>query len=89
MDIEGAEADALKGARKTVSAHRPLLVIELHSTNAAVTTILEELDYDAAVLGSTIQVSDADWDANIVAVPRERVGLLDSLAKVAERSAIT
>ena len=89
MDIEGAEADAISGARETLSAHRPLLVIELHGTNTAVTTLLEELEYDAAVLGSTIQVSDAHWDANIVAVPRERIALLDAMTKTSERSAVT
>jgi FkbM family methyltransferase len=30
MDIEGAEADALEGARATLDRHRPVLLIELH-----------------------------------------------------------
>jgi hypothetical protein len=89
MDIEGAEAEALTGAKATLSAHRPLMVIELHNTNAAVTSVLDELEYDAAVLGSTTPVSDIDWDANIVAVPRERAKLVDLMAKVSERSSVT
>jgi FkbM family methyltransferase len=89
MDIEGAEAEALTGARKALRTHRPLLVIELHRTNAAVTAVLEELDYHATVLGSTMAVSDVEWDANIVAVPRERVELQDAVTKVSERSSVT
>jgi FkbM family methyltransferase len=30
MDIEGADVDALEGARTTLDRHRPLLLIELH-----------------------------------------------------------
>jgi FkbM family methyltransferase len=87
MDIEGAEAEALTGAMKLLQTSRPLLVIELHRTNLAVTTILDKLDYRSAVLGSSIAVQDADWDANIVAVPSEHVDLLESLAKVSGGSA--
>jgi hypothetical protein len=39
------------------------------------------------VLGSSTAVQDADWDANIVAVPSEHVDLLESLAKVSGGSA--
>jgi hypothetical protein len=85
MDIEGAEADALTGAMATLTADRPLLVIELHRTNGAVTEILDKLAYDAAVLGRSIPVRNATWDANIVAVPQER----QDLTKLFERSAVT
>lgn len=85
MDIEGAEADALTGAMATLTADRPLLVIELHRTNGAVTEILDKLAYDSAVLGRSIPVRDATWDANIVAVPQER----QDLTKLSERSAVT
>jgi FkbM family methyltransferase len=84
MDIEGAEAEALQGASATMTASRPLLIIELHRTNAAVTAILDRLGYVCAVLGSALPVRDVAWDANIVAVPRERTELGESLTKLFE-----
>jgi FkbM family methyltransferase len=86
MDIEGAEAEALQGAAETLRRSRPLMVIELHSTNAAVCTMLESLGYVAAVLGSSVPVEDVDWDANILAVPQERRELLETMARSPERS---
>ena len=88
IDVEGAEQELLCGARETLLAKRPLLVIELHSTNAAVTGVLDELNYDYAVLGSPVPVSDADWDANIIAVPRERPGMIDLMKQLSERAGV-
>jgi len=84
MDIEGAEVEALEGAAETLKSSRPLLVIELHDTNLPVTSFLESLNYDSAVLGSDIAVNDAHWDANIVSVPQERSDLARSAAKFTE-----
>jgi FkbM family methyltransferase len=82
FDVEGAEAEALNGALSTLGTARPILVIELHGTNAAVTAVLDKLGYVAAVLGSSVSVLDVTWDANIVAVPRERPELVESLGKL-------
>jgi FkbM family methyltransferase len=79
VDIEGAEAEFLEGARMTLTTHRPILVIELHRTNDAVTAILERFGYVCAVLGSSLPVHDVTWDANIVAVPQERSDLIEWL----------
>ncbi len=87
MDVEGAEAEALRGASAMLTSARPLLVIELHQTNAAVAAILDRLGYTYAVLGSSQPVLDVTWDANIVAIPQERLDLIE-LAQPAERAAL-
>jgi FkbM family methyltransferase len=88
FDVEGAEAEALDGGLTTLGTVRPILVIELHRTNAAVLAMLDKLGYVAAVLGSSETVRDVAWDANIVAVPRERAELLESLGKLPEGLAL-
>jgi len=87
IDIEGAEAEFLEGASATLTAKRPILVIELHRTNDAVTSVLDRFGYTYAVLGSSESVHDVAWDANIIAIPQERLDLLD-LAKPVERTAL-
>ncbi len=84
MDVEGAEIEALEGASATLTASRPILVIELHRTNDAVTSILERLGYTFAVLGTALPVHDVTWDANLLAIPRERTQLIESLKKLSE-----
>jgi FkbM family methyltransferase len=88
MDVEGAEAEALSGALDTLGTTRPLLVIELHRTNDAVIAVLDRIGYASAVLGSSVSVHDVTWDANIVAAPRERTELLESLNKLTEGLAL-
>ncbi|MEX2607374.1 MAG: FkbM family methyltransferase [Kiritimatiellia bacterium] len=62
LDIEGAEAMALRGMQKILSDHKPTLFIELHGLNAAVHSlhILEELAYavESAESGATFPSSD-------------------------------
>lgn len=45
LDIEGSEVDALRGAHRLLREVRPVLVIELHDTNAEVVALLEDADY--------------------------------------------
>lgn len=87
IDIEGAEAEMLEGAAATLSTCRPLLVIELHSTNDAVLAALDKLGYCSAVIGSPIAVRDVNWDANIIAAPQEEPKLLDLLTRFSKGTA--
>ncbi len=52
MDIEGAELDALPGARRTLERHRPLIMVATHSDAAMAFTppFLQGLGYRTEVL---------------------------------------
>jgi FkbM family methyltransferase len=45
IDTEGAELQAIEGARETIAAHRPAIVCELHDTNEAFVALMDELGY--------------------------------------------
>jgi FkbM family methyltransferase len=48
MDIEGAETEALKGAKQTLSEYRPHLFVEIHNTAQPVRELLEHYGYSIA-----------------------------------------
>jgi FkbM family methyltransferase len=74
IDAEGAEVAILKGGEKLLATARPIFLIELHSTQAEVTAILERHGYSIHVLGSPKAPRDAEWNCRIVAAPRELDG---------------
>ncbi len=76
IDVEGAETDVLLGAVETLRRKRPLLLIELHGTNVAVSEILMSFDYRAVVIGSDTTLEEASWDAYIIAAPMEQVSVV-------------
>lgn len=84
MDVEGAEVDVLAGATDVLTLVRPLLLIELHGTNEAVSRRLDSLNYSLYVLGSKASVIEAHWNARIIAVPRERTDLADQIAALTD-----
>jgi FkbM family methyltransferase len=69
IDVEGAEAAVLDGARETIRKARPIFIIELHGTNAVIAKKLDELGYVCAVPGSTKTITEVHWNAQIVAFP--------------------
>jgi len=71
IDVEGAEVDVLSGAIETLRRHRPRLVIELHGTNAAVGDLLSGLAYKTVVIGEAVPITQAHWNAQVIAIPCE------------------
>lgn len=68
IDVEGFEEFVLRGARRTIESCRPLLLIELHGTNANVRRVLKDLGYIGYVLDSgSEEIDAAAWDAHIIA----------------------
>lgn len=80
IDTEGAEVDVLRGAVETIRAARPLLLIELHGTNADIARTLEELSYHALVMGTEDPIATAYWNSFVLAAPSERQDLIDLIA---------
>lgn len=87
IDVEGAEMHVLEGARKTLAAHRPILLVEANdealraqgaSADALLALLRDELDYRILVFspatgGVEPMGEDSPASANIVAVPTERL----------------
>jgi FkbM family methyltransferase len=71
IDVEGAEPMVLSGATQTLATARPIMLIELHGTNRLVAQLLGRMDYDAHVLGRRQSVTEAHWNAHVLAVPHE------------------
>jgi FkbM family methyltransferase len=88
IDVEGAEIELLPGAMATMKASRCLVIMELHSTNDEIMSMFDKLDYQVAVLGSAIAVRDANWDANIIAAPRERPDLVSMVERFSRGVAV-
>ena len=82
IDVEGAEKDVLDGAAHILRSARPVLLIELHRTNRDIEESLSKLVYRALTLDGLDSISDARWDAYVIAVPHERDDLYPILLKV-------
>lgn len=72
IDIEGGEVAALAGAANMLSIWRPVLVIELHDTGAAVMRELDRHGYEACLFGSRVPIELARGNLHTVAIPYER-----------------
>ncbi len=71
VDIEGGEIGMLEGSSELLVQCRPIILIELHGTNAGVDRILREAGYRSYVLAEPRTVLEARWDAFVVAAPKE------------------
>jgi FkbM family methyltransferase len=69
MDIEGAEVEALRGARRTLTEHRPILLIELHGRGPEVEELLLAHGYVSKVVEDDVPVSQTEWGMHVVARP--------------------
>lgn len=79
IDVEGAEAAVLDGAAELLRRSRPMLLIELHSTNEAVAVRLEELGFVGRLIGSAEPIRSGPPNATVAAVPVERASLFGQI----------
>lgn len=73
LDVEGAEALVLQGARTTLQRHRPTVFLALHGERQRALlcrTILRELGYESYTLAGQ-RIDGADFPDEIYAVPTE------------------
>ena len=70
IDTEGAELQVIAGMRATIEAHRPALVCELHDTNGAFCSLMDELGYATTNLDGPGPVAGAGA-VHALAQPRE------------------
>ena len=69
MDVEGVEADVIRGGVETLRRARPIMVIELHHTYHAVMDALKGLDYAVQPLTEAGNVPSLDGELQIIAYP--------------------
>src|SRR5205823_1181478 len=85
IDVEGAEELVLRGATKTLTANRPVVIFEFNPGCAAhlslspygARDLLERLGYEFAVLGDCARSDTSESGPtyfNIIAIPKQSAG---------------
>jgi FkbM family methyltransferase len=69
LDVEGAEAGALRGMTETLTQHRPRLICEIHGTLDEVVAVLESAAYDIEIMQGNAERGDGYY-GQLVARPR-------------------
>jgi FkbM family methyltransferase len=83
IDVEGAEVEVIEGARETLLHYGPTLMIELHGTGNLLTPIFAEIGYCAVPLNESFDnVSQAHWNAMILAFPSQRIKSIASARRL-------
>jgi len=77
FDVQGAEIGALRGMSETLRTAKPTLIIELHSTGAAVAELLESVGYEHAPIESPLPTREAPWSVHVLARPASGGGAAD------------
>jgi FkbM family methyltransferase len=70
IDVEGAELEVIKGMSALLASKRPLLICELHGTNAEFVRLIESSGYQASAVESDQPLVDAHWNTHALAWPR-------------------
>jgi hypothetical protein len=87
IDVEGAEASVIAGAKSTLCTMRPVLLLEISDkalrgqgsdAQKLIATVRDEMEYEIGVFSAQtgrIELLDSSGDLslNVVAMPRERV----------------
>jgi FkbM family methyltransferase len=72
IDVEGSEVRVLRGARRTLLKHRPVVVLEAHTDalRAECAQLLASLDYETSVLAAPMEGRSASF--HMLATPRDK-----------------
>jgi FkbM family methyltransferase len=70
IDVEGAELEVIEGMRRTIAAHRPVILCEMHGKNAAFQALMDGLGYDVRALEGELPLAQASWNVHALAKPK-------------------
>ena len=69
IDVEGHEIDVIRGMKRTLVNHGPLILCEMHRTNRELASELTAVGYQMRVIEKNVPVEEAPWWAHIIASP--------------------
>jgi FkbM family methyltransferase len=88
VDVEGAEVSVLRGAAHVLRAARPIVVLSLHGTGAAITKLLDSYGLEAYALGGGDPRPPSVSHRWAVGFPRERVHLQTYVGPLTHRAIV-
>jgi FkbM family methyltransferase len=74
IDVEGGELDVLTGMRRLLAEVRPVIVCEMHDTNAAFCAAMAAAGYDVFNLDGPEPIAEAGENAHALCVPATPAG---------------